>query len=403
MEAQTDIQTYLEQGKQALASGQAREAAVAYAHGAQLEPDNPQVHLGLAEANLALGDYSVVQMACRRVQELQPTGGIEGMIAQALLDLLDKRYDRALQYIDAVISQDPSIAYAHALRSHLLRAQGQDYDANLARARASRLSYGGRFDNCFPPLEPGYNSGYGGQAQLPQQSATPRLPGQERDAAAYPSSRSNLQRQMVRTRFMLSQNPGIFTYALIAINTVVFIISLITPQQTLDGSQISSLLITAGQINPLVQQGEYWRIFTAMFLHLSILHIALNMLSLFFIGRVVEMLYGPTRYLTIYFLGGIVGGILFFLTSPTGFAVGASGAIFSVFGALGTFYIVNRRALGSYGNGAIANWVFWVGLNLVYGFTLGNGVVAVMDHIGGLAAGMILGWLLMPRLGRRRV
>jgi membrane associated rhomboid family serine protease len=401
VEAQTDIQTYLEQGKQALASGQAREAAIAYAHGAQLDPDNPQVHLGLAEANLALGDFNVVQMACRRVQELQPTGGIEGMTAQALLDLLDKRYDRALQYINAVISQDPSIAYTHALRSYLLRAQGQDYDANLARARASRLSYGGRFDNAFPPLEPRYQSGYSGPAQLPQQEATPRSFGQERDAVR-PISRNNLQRQMIHTRFMLSQYPGIFTYALIAINVVVFIVSLLMPQVTLDGTQLSTLLIEAGQINPLVLHGEYWRIFTAMFLHLSILHIGLNMLSLFFIGRVVEVLYRPVRYLTIYFLGGIAGGILFLLTSPAGFAVGASGAIFSVFGALGVFYIANRRALGSYGNGAIANWIFWVVLNLAFGFA-NSSTIGIMDYIGGLIVGMLLGWLLMPRLGRRRI
>ena len=107
MEAQTDIQTYLERGKQALAQGQGREAAIAYAHAAQLEPDNPMVHLGLAEANLALGSYGVVYMACRKVQELQPAGGFESTVAQALLDLLDRRYDRALQNVDAAISMDP--------------------------------------------------------------------------------------------------------------------------------------------------------------------------------------------------------------------------------------------------------------------------------------------------------
>src|SRR5579859_4567077 len=149
-----EIQNYLEQGRLALAQGQAREAAIAFANGAQLEPNNPAVHLGLAEANLGLGNYPVVQMASREVVELQPKNGCEAMIAQALLDLLDHRYERALYNVDAVINEDPSIAYVHALRSYLLRANGQDYDANLARARATRLSYGGRFDNCFPPLEP---------------------------------------------------------------------------------------------------------------------------------------------------------------------------------------------------------------------------------------------------------
>ena len=86
MEAQTDIQTYLERGRQALAQGQGRDAAIAYAHAAQLEPNNPVVHLGLAEANLALGNYGVVYMACRKVQELQLAGGSESTMAQALLD-----------------------------------------------------------------------------------------------------------------------------------------------------------------------------------------------------------------------------------------------------------------------------------------------------------------------------
>jgi len=137
LEAQTDIQTYLEQGKQALARGQGREAAIAYAHAAQIEPDNPVVHLGLAEANLALGSYGVVYMACRKVQELQPEGGIESDMAKTLLDLLDRRYERALQDVDVVIAEDPGNGYAHALRAYLLRLNGQDYDAGLARARAA--------------------------------------------------------------------------------------------------------------------------------------------------------------------------------------------------------------------------------------------------------------------------
>ena len=72
MEAQTDVQTYLERGKQAIAQGQGRDAAIAYAHAAQIEPDNPMVHLGLAEANLALGSYGVVYMACRKVKNYSP-------------------------------------------------------------------------------------------------------------------------------------------------------------------------------------------------------------------------------------------------------------------------------------------------------------------------------------------
>src|SRR5579859_5635491 len=91
LESQLDVQTYIDRGKQALAQGQGREAAIAYAHAAQIEPDNPFIHLGLAEANLALGSYGVVMQACKRVQELQPEGPAATM-ARALLDLLDRNY-----------------------------------------------------------------------------------------------------------------------------------------------------------------------------------------------------------------------------------------------------------------------------------------------------------------------
>jgi len=397
VEAQTDLQTYLERGKQALAQGQAREAAIAYAHGAQMEPENPMVHLGLAEANLALGNYGVVQMACHRVQELQPSSGIEATTAQALLSTLDHRYERALQDINNVVSEDPGIAYAHALRSYLLRAMGQDYDANLARARAARLSYGGRFDNDFPALEPKDVPGYQGYSP----SSTPLIPEgttngngvsrPEREAVPTWSSPNQMQRQIIRTRFALSQYPGLVTNILIAINVIVYGLGIIFP----------SINDYGAQANALVLQGEYWRIFTAMFLHAGIFHIGLNMLSLFFIGRVVEIMYGKWRYLTIYLLAGIFGGISFLFLSPGEVAVGASGAIFGVFGALGVFYIVNRRAMGSFGGGAISNWIFWLVLNLVLGIAPGSNI-AIWAHMGGLVAGMILAFILIPRQNRRR-
>ncbi len=207
MEAQTDLQSYLEQGQVALAQGQGRDAAIAYAHSAQLEPNDPAIHLGLAEANLALGDYAIVRMACHKVCELQSYGGIESKIAQALLDLLDRRYEQALQSVDAAISEDPSIAYFHALRSYLLRVQGQDYDANLARARATRLSYGGRFDKCFPALETSPTASQDFATQ--EQSYNRQYGDKVAERENIPSwSRPNTgRRQMIRTRFFLNQNP----------------------------------------------------------------------------------------------------------------------------------------------------------------------------------------------------
>jgi membrane associated rhomboid family serine protease len=407
LEAQTDIQTYLERGKQALAQGQGREAAIAYAHAAQLEPDNPMVHLGLAEANLALGSYGVVYMACRKVQELQPAGGFESTVAQALLDLLDRRYDRALQNVDAAISLDPGSGYVHALRAYLLRATGQDYDAGLARSRAARLSYGQHFDNCFPPLEPVSTPGYG-PAPAPASSSDSSPEGNgmlQRETIPTWSRPNGMQRQVIRTRFALSQNPRFVTNIIIAINVIVFVIlALLNRTYSFDQSEQGLLaIIHAGaQVNLLVQHGQVWRIFTAMFLHFNILHIALNMLSLFFIGTAVEVFFGKWRYLVIYLGAGILGGIFTYFLDPSSVipSAGASGAIFGVFGALGVFYFVNRRNMGSFGRGAITNWLFWLGLNLFFGFSSAN--IGIWDHIAGLVAGMLIALLLIPRTKRRQ-
>ena len=298
MESQLDVQTYIERGKQALAQGQGREAAIAFAHAAQIEPDNPDIHLGLAQANLALGQYGVVLMACRKVQELQP-GGPAATMAQALLDLLDRNYDRALQNLETVIAEDPANAYAHAMRAYLLRVTGHDYDAGLARSRAARLSYGGTFENDFPPVEPARTPGYNGnRTATPVVDAPPPgmgrgAPGIDRDAI--PNwNRTNMQRQVIRTRFWMSQNPRFVTNILIGINVLVFLV-LVLIFRTIDftsGQGQLDLLYAGAQYGPLIAQGQVWRIFTAMFIHFNLLHIGVNMLSLFFIGPAVEVFFG---------------------------------------------------------------------------------------------------------------
>jgi rhomboid protease GluP len=198
----------------------------------------------------------------------------------------------------------------------------------------------------------------------------------------------------------LERGSTLVTNAIIAINLLIYTI-LALLSHSLDISQ--DVLIKAGaqQTAYIEATGQYWRIFTAMFLHLSILHVGLNMLSLFFIGRVVETFYGHWRYLVIYLVSGLVGGMATFFLQPDAWAVGASGAIFGVFGALGVFYVANRRAMGSYGAGAIANWLFWLALNLVLGFSDPN--IGIIDHIGGLLSGIVLAFLLLPRMRPRGI
>jgi membrane associated rhomboid family serine protease len=380
VEAQMDIQTYLEQGKQALAQGDPREAAIAYAHGAQLESDNPMIHLGLAKANLGLGSYGVVQMACRRVQELQPAGGQESGLAQALLDLLDRRFERALQGADAVISEDPGIAYAHALRSHLLRITGQTYDANLARARAARLSYGGRFEHCFPNVEPLTPPEPAKQPAQPTVLPTNTANGASRESIPTWSRPNGMQRRMIRARFMMSQMPGLVTNIIVALSIIAFLAFYLG---------VLKINIT----NPLWYLG-------LIFIAVSPFQLIINLFSLFFVGRAVEGLFGKWRYIVIYLASGLIGLLVdqYFLG---GLGSGMTYAVFGIFGALGGFYFINRKSLGGFGQGAFQQWLLFAGLNIMLNIAFAQGQLThVYGLIASIVGGLIIAVLLAPRQRR---
>jgi membrane associated rhomboid family serine protease len=402
LEAQTDITTYLEQGKQALAQGQGREAAIAYAHGAQIEPENPLVHLGLAEANLALGSHGVAVMACHKTQELASEGPLYHL-AQALLDLLDRRYTPALEHVDTAIQDDPGNAYAHALRAYLLRATGQTYDAGLARSRASRLSIGGTFENCFPPIEPAYTNGYQNQPTsftpplkeqpapepAPRSDANPYARQQQQQREQIPPwSQTQRQRQMTRARFWLNQHPRFVTYVLMGLTALG---CLLVNLPTVSDSMIALLTSMFG------------RLVVSIFAPTDIIQLAFNLFSLFFVGSTVEMLYGKWRYIVIYLVAGIVGNLVAMVFLPGSLLLlGASMAIFGAFGAFGAFFIVNRRALGPVANAMIGQWIFWLVLNLF--FVLYGGSAGLPSLLGALLTGFVLGIVLLPplrRAGRR--
>lgn len=395
-----EIQNYLEQGHAALAQGQAREAAIAFANGAQLEPNSPAVHLGLAEANLALGNYPVVQMASREVLALQPENGYEAKIAQALLDLLDHRYVRALQNVDAAINEEPSIAYLHALRSYLLRANGQDYDASLARARATRLSYGGRFENCFPPLEPALapKKAYDSDSEPSKLTASPVSNTVQNELQAVPSwSRpSGMRRQAIRTGFFLNQNPGFVTNTIIALMLVLYLLSSMNSYIYLYG------VFSVGSLY------QVWRFVTSLFMYFpaisqNLLYVLISMLSLFFIGREVERFYGPYRYLGIYLLTGILCNVVCVIATFSGltelqFGLGPASSLLGIFGAIGVVFLVRRRGLGGFGGSAITIWIFWLILNLI----LAGSLLAIGLEIFCILVGMIVAYLLLPRSARGR-
>jgi membrane associated rhomboid family serine protease len=181
---------------------------------------------------------------------------------------------------------------------------------------------------------------------------------------------------------------AIVTKALIAVNVVVYLITVV------QGGGLSapggSLFQNWALYGPLVAQGDWWRLMTAAFLHASVLHIAFNMLALWWLGRPVEEYLGPVRYIALYLVSGLAGSAGALLLSPTAVTVGASGAIFGIMGAL---LILEWQATGSFGGNAAS----LIAINLVISFAVPG--ISIGGHIGGLIGG-ILATLAFARWGR---
>ncbi len=172
------------------------------------------------------------------------------------------------------------------------------------------------------------------------------------------------------------------TYAIIAITALVYVVTLIPGF----GSAVqNALLFWAPALYPeLSGLFEPWRILTAALVHGSFWHLGLNMLALWMIGRSLEPLLGRGRFVTLYLLsaaGGSVGVALLSFLTPV---VGASGAIFGLFGAL----IVIGRHIGA----NIAGIAIVLAINLAIGFVPGMGV-SWQAHVGGLVVGLLVGFI----------
>jgi membrane associated rhomboid family serine protease len=180
-----------------------------------------------------------------------------------------------------------------------------------------------------------------------------------------------------------SRRMNAVTMALIAINVAVAVVEL-----GINGSFTGNKVFEKGVLwGPFVANGDWWRLVTAMFLHASFLHIALNMYSLYFVGSILEQVIGRWRFVLLYFVSGIAGSAGALVWSPTQPTVGASGAIFGILGAL---FVLERRGSIATG-GQIAGLIV---LNLVITFAFSS-YISVGGHVGGLIGGVALMWLML--------
>jgi len=198
----------------------------------------------------------------------------------------------------------------------------------------------------------------------------------------------------------VSNTPAV-TYALIALNVIIYLYEQTSPNKIINyGGMIGGAYDPVVHATVGVAVGDWYRLISSAFLHeplstgFGILHIAFNMWALFVVGPPLERLLGRARFLALYIVSALGGSVFYYLIAApnAGPAIGASGAIFGLFGA---WFVVSRRLRVD-----ARAVVGLIALNLVISFTVSG--IAWQDHVGGLIAGTALtaAYVYAPRANR---
>lgn len=158
-----------------------------------------------------------------------------------------------------------------------------------------------------------------------------------------------------------------------------------------------ALTIWGAKVNSYIAAGQLWRLVTPAFLHSGLLHLAFNSHALNVIGPHVELVSGPARLATVYLASAVVGTATSVVFTPAP-SVGASGAIFGLGAALGVFYWRHRAVLGKRSDAMLQSLAQTLAINGAY--SLLNRRIDNWGHLGGLAGGALVAWLLGPKLVR---
>ncbi len=188
------------------------------------------------------------------------------------------------------------------------------------------------------------------------------------------------------------------TFILIGLNVLAFLAEIASGAGGLGGGTIAGITLDFGLFGPSVADGEWYRIVTCGFLHASLIHLGFNMFALYVIGQLLEPALGTPRFVALYFASLIAGSFGALLLDPNALTVGASGAVFGIFGA--TMIIARGRGM----NEIASQLGLLLILNLAITFWASN--ISVGGHLGGLAAGLICAVVIVAgergHLGRSR-
>ncbi|WP_244834768.1 rhomboid family intramembrane serine protease [Clostridium sp. BJN0001] len=184
------------------------------------------------------------------------------------------------------------------------------------------------------------------------------------------------------------------TWTIIIINIMLFLLTVIKSKSILDIN--ASVLLSYGALNRIrvFYYNEYYRLITCAFLHRGLIHITVNMYSLYIIGPQIERLFGKVKYVILYLLTAVSASFLGLILNNNNYqvSIGASGAIFGILGSMLSVVIIERNRVNK---AVIMNIIVIIALNLFIGFNASN--IDNFAHIGGLIGGVILGFILYKR------
>lgn len=188
---------------------------------------------------------------------------------------------------------------------------------------------------------------------------------------------------------------SVVLYSIIAINVVMYIAVLVAGGDPINPSA-KVLFDLGGNFAGDTLGGEPWRLISAMFLHAGLLHLAMNMYCLYQV-KGLEEFFGKLGFASLYLVSGLMGGVASLAFSQGAVSIGASGAVFGLFGALLVVLYQRRHHIGA---DAAKSQVFsllqFLALNLVIGFVVPG--IDQAAHIGGLLGGAACAWFMRPEL-----
>lgn len=196
-------------------------------------------------------------------------------------------------------------------------------------------------------------------------------------------ARSVRRPSATRTTLHWARRFGVVTVGLIAVNVVLYAITAATAHSLTD-NVTSPIFYDLALYGPFIDDGQYWRLLTAAFLHFGPTHLAVNMLSLYVIGTSLEQALGKVRYAAVYLLAGVGASLAAYIITPNSLVAGASGAVFGLLGGAGVLMVRNRANLRPL--------LSILALNILISLLPG---VSLSAHVGGFVTGAIVTYLLL--------